>query len=481
METVTQYLMNNMYKVKFDTGQTVSFDKEPTDSDIEEVVKSLGIKPKSASIPESSAQPKEKTGLQKAAGLLPTNLVPNLAAGAAKGLGSTLAGASALGEKILQAPLKALGMKTPESTGAEELGLKDKLKPEGTAQEIGFGLEQIAEFLVPGGASLKAGKAAELALGASKLAKAGKLGARVATEAALAGGQTALQQGQLDDKAKTNAIVAALFPVIGSGLTALKSGAGKVGQRIEQSVIKPNAEDLADGFDIKNLSKYKVGGSLKEVVANTHTRLNELGQQLKNKLAGANVSVNLNNIFEEAANDLLKNKGVNFGNVGAIKRVLEDQLKPEILEQAGQNGLVDLVEANFIKRGAGTKGAWAYGRVEPDASAVEKVYTTFYNKLKTAIEKNAPEGVKDLNKQMSELIPISNAALRRLPVEQRNNMIGLTDSIGLFSAMFDPKSLALLGANRLARSGKFGNFLMNVAESIKKPSATQVGKRIFGN
>lgn len=99
----------------------------------------------------------------------------------------------------------------------------------------------------------------------------------------------------------------------------------------------------------------------------------------------------------------------------------------------------------------------------------------------SAIEKNAPEGVKELNKQMSDLIPISNAALRRLPVEQRNNMISLTDSIGLFSAIFDPRSLALLGANRLAKSGKFGNFLMNVAESVKKPSATSVGKRIFGN
>jgi hypothetical protein len=41
-----------MYKVKFDTGQTVDFQNQPTDADIEEVVKKLGIKPKSASIPE---------------------------------------------------------------------------------------------------------------------------------------------------------------------------------------------------------------------------------------------------------------------------------------------------------------------------------------------------------------------------------------------------------------------------------------------
>jgi hypothetical protein len=49
-----------MYKVKFDTGETVDFQNEPTDADIEEVVKSLGIKPKSATIPEEATKTKPK-------------------------------------------------------------------------------------------------------------------------------------------------------------------------------------------------------------------------------------------------------------------------------------------------------------------------------------------------------------------------------------------------------------------------------------
>ena len=157
---------------------------------------------------------------------------------------------------------------------------------------------------------------------------------------------------------------------------------------------------------------------------------------------------------------------------------MENQLLPEIKEQAGQRGVVGLLKATDIKRGAGTKGSWAYNRPEPDANAIEKVYTTFYNKLKIAIEKNAPQGVKEINKKMSDLIPISNAALRRLPVEQRNNIISLTDSIGLFSSMFDPRSLALIGANRLSKSGKFGQFLVNLAERTPK---TGIGQRIFLN
>jgi len=51
-----------MYKLKFDTGETVSFENEPTDADIEEVVKKLGIKPKSATVPKDSIQPIKKQG-----------------------------------------------------------------------------------------------------------------------------------------------------------------------------------------------------------------------------------------------------------------------------------------------------------------------------------------------------------------------------------------------------------------------------------
>ena len=108
-----------------------------------------------------------------------------------------------------------------------------------------------------------------------------------------------------------------------------------------------------------------------------------------------------------------------------------------------------------------------HNRPEADASAIEKVYTEFYNVLKNQIEKSAPEGVKDINKQLSEIISIQNAALRRLPVEQRNNLFSLTDSMGLMSALIDPKALLLLGATRAARSGRVGNALTKAGQAIR--------------
>jgi len=387
------------------------------------------------------------------------------ATGIGKGVASTLKGASSLGEKILQAPFKAVGVGFDKKTAAENLIKPEMTEAQGTAEKIGKTIEQIAEFFVP------SSKVAKLEKGLKLLPKA-------ATEAAVIGGQTAIQRGKIDNDAKTAAIIGAIFPVAGAGLSKAKGILKPIGEKIQTTVLRPTSRDLADGFKIENVNKYNLGGSLAQTATKVHVKLNELGQKLQNTLKESNAAINLNKVYQETADDLLQiGKSKQFGDIGATKRVLET-LKSEIEEVAGKNGLVDLVEATNIKRGAGTKGAWAFGRVEPDASATENVFTTFYSKIKTAIEKASPADIKGINQQISELIPISNATIRRLPIEQRNNVISLTDSIGLFSSIFDPKALALVGANRLSKSGKFGAFLAELG--TKKAAKTALGERIFG-
>ena len=388
--------------------------------------------------------------------------VQSFGVGVVKGGLSTLRGAGQLGTTILN---KATGQDrgsdiyNPET----ETGKKvvEALKPEGLAQQLGYGVEKIAEFLAP--SSKIAG-----------LSKAFNAPTRAVVEGVATGGQVAVQQGEVDNTAKTAALVAAAFPILGAGFKAIT---GATGKKIQETVIRATARDMEDGFKIENVNKYGVGGALKDTVAKTHTKMNELTQQLSEKLRGSSTALNLNEVYAKTVKKLLQDKGRSFGDVASIKNIAENQLLNEIKEQAGDNGLVNLVEATNIKRGAGTKGAWSYNRPEPDASAIEKVYTTFYNEIKNEIERLAPEGVKEINKQLSELIPISNAALRRLPVEQRNNILSLTDSIGLFASVFDPKALALIGANKLSKSGTFGNFLANLGQQPK----TSVSQRILGS
>ncbi len=387
--------------------------------------------------------------------------------GFGKDVARTVAGMSQLGLRALQ---KITGVKAQGEPIEKLEKVQEELEPEGGFEEAGAGVSQIAQFLAPGGAPAK------LAAKASKFGKAAQAGARVATEAGLVGSQVALREGEVNERTKTAALVGGVFGGLVSALKGVKAFAKPVGEKIQATIIRPTIRDTKDGFKIANIDKFNVGGTLEETATKVHTRLNALGRELKKKLKSSDAKVNLNDSFRQAEKELLgADKAKQFGDIQATGRVLGN-LKDEIKEVAAR-GLVNLVDATSVKRGAGTKGAWAFGRVEPDATAVEKVYTTFYRKLRENIEKTAPDGLKGINKQISELIPISNAVIRRLPVEQRNNVISLTDSIGLFASVFDPRALALIGASRLSKSGKFGQFLINLS---KKTSKTPIGKRILG-
>lgn len=426
-----------------------------------------------------------------------------------------------------QEEIAKLGSKLPvaeASVGAETNKKFSFLKPTTTAQKVGYGAEKIAEFLVPakavlgtqkavleGGEALTKAKAAgELNLAGRTLQpiarpltalgnarKAGELnllgkavettartGVRAATEAAGAGLVTAAQGGDLNE-VKTSALVGAAFPIAGALLRGVvspfKSALGATGKKIQETVIRPTAADMRDGFNINNVNKYGLGGSLEQTVTKSHTELNKLGQQLKKTLEQAGddgARVDLREVVQNTANRLNAGKTKTFGNNRSIEKVFGNMVE-DLRTTTDGKAVVDLLDATNIKRGAGTKGAWVFGNADPDASAIEKVYTTLYQELRKAIEKNAPKSVREINKRISEIIPISNAALRRLPVAQRNNVISLTDSIGLYAAMFDPSALALIGANKLSKSGKFGAFLVKLAEK-EKQSRTPVGKLLFG-
>jgi hypothetical protein len=400
--------------------------------------------------------------------------------GMIKGVASTLSGISKLGERILPGNIKNVLDIKPGV--AERVIPSSFTKPQGTSQNVGFMAEQIAEFLAPSSWIAKGEKAVSGVIKGSKLlqdspkiAGAISTASRSVIEAGAVGGQRLAQTGGNTEEAKTAAIVAGLFPVVGKIAMA---GFKKTGERIMQSSIKPTMKDFEDGFKISNIARYNVGGTLQEIETKTHVQLNKLTQQLNKSLKNSNTAINLNDVYDSVFSNLIRNKSKNFGEAQATKRVL-DNLKIEIEEVAGKNGLVDLVEATNIKRGAGTKGAWSFGRVEPDSNATEKIYNIFYNKLKIAIEKAEPtNSVKMINKQISELIPISNAVIRRIPVDQRNNILGLTDSIGLFSAVFDPKALALIGGKKLLSSSRFGSYLANIAQKAK--TGNSVNRRILG-
>lgn len=395
--------------------------------------------------------------------------------GIAKGAGSTLFGLGTLAEK---------GISAISGKKREEIGIVPEEKPEyfipqTGAERLGYGVESIAEFLLPSTAVLKATKG---------LGLVGRMG----VEAGLAGGQTAIKEGGITDEVKTSAIIGAAFPALGVGLKATKGLLGKGlvagGEKIQLTKIRPNNADIGDGFRIENIKKYDLGGSLEQTFTKTQNKLNLLSNQLRNELKKSQeywakedkIPVNLNEIYQRTAEKLDITKAKQFGDIGAIANKGLSHLKNEIDLATGGTGKIDILSAQLVKQGAGKKGAWQYGMVDENAQAIEKTYTAFYRELKEELENLGSPKIKAINKQISELIPIQNAIIRRLPIEQRNNVISLTDSIALYGSILDPKALALLGAQKLSKSGRFANILIKAGEAIKKEPISKLGQRFMG-
>jgi len=164
-----------------------------------------------------------------------------------------------------------------------------------------------------------------------------------------------------------------------------------------------------------------------------------------------------------------------FGsNTSTNKAML--QLQDEVLH-INSTGKLSIPDAQVVKRATGGMGAWQYGSPDPESTAREAVYNAFYRNLKEAIEKASPPGVKEINAQMQELIPVMNALIRRIPVAARNNAMSLSDIISLSAAAIDPRALGVTLLNFGQKSGNVMNFFMQQGQKVQNavPTIGNVG------
>lgn len=317
------------------------------------------------------------------------------------------------------------------------------------------------------------------------------LGAKVAQGAALGYAQdvgTDLQNGRETADAVKPGLgtgVGAALPVVGAGVKKVADLIGRAGDKIQYSVIKPTKVDIDDGFSLDTIKKYNLsggalkGGSLKTIADNTENKIQELTGALNTKLADSNSSVNLSKTYEKTAKKLLGDKFQNFGSNSQLENALE-ALKGEVVSSAGENGLVSVPQAQTVKRAAGHFGAWFHGAPDPESTARQTVYNAFYRTLKEDIEKASPDGVREINKQLSELIPVMNALIRRIPVAERNNALSLTDVITLTGSMLEPSALSLSILNLASKSGRVGNLLTksgaSLSDTLTSPMSELAGR-----
>lgn len=231
--------------------------------------------------------------------------------GAGKGVLSTLTGAAGLGERIVRGTTKALlpkgieekiGISAPlEKTAAEKLVPEELRTPTTTAQKVGFGAEQIAEFFIPSSAVMKATTALKATKPLTQLAKGGRIAkltetaiTRGAPEAISAAGVTAVQTGGDLGETTRNGIIAGTIPIVGKGLSILKE-------------LKPVGftRELATGVPKETFQRIKqmpevYDDAMKHISENPAQPFSGLVQSIGNKLN--ELKTNAKNAFDEAVN-----------------------------------------------------------------------------------------------------------------------------------------------------------------------------------
>lgn len=335
---------------------------------------------------------------------------------------------------------------------------------------------QVVGDVAQGALSIAGAKAPIPASVLGKTAQFGAFGAGAGLFAGVSEGKT---KEEVAKQAVKGAIVGGLtgltFGVLEKGIRGLGKGTEKVGEKIQLRVINPSKVDIKDGFDVKTIQKYGLGGSLEQTMQKTDSKLSELARELNKKLVGSNTAVDMNTAYEKTLARLGTDKLKNFGTNTQMQAVMQ-QLKNELVEAAGKNGLLSVPEAQVVKQASGHLGSWQFGATTPEAKASERVYNTFYSVLKEEIEKASPDGVREINKQISELIPVMNAIIKRIPVEARSSPISMSNLITLGFSIFDPRALALTGLNVASKSGKVGSALANIGPKLTGSAVNQAGR-----
>ena len=311
-------------------------------------------------------------------------------------------------------------------------GTPTPVSPLNAEQKIG-NAAQVGSFLIPGSGILS-GAAMGALQGAGSAMSQGENAQNVATQGTVGG------------------VTGGAFGLVGRALSAF-------GSKTLNSIIKPNAADIKDGFSLDTIKNNNLGGSLDTIKNKTQSLLSNLSSQLRSKLQGSTSNINLGSIFDKTTKDLQSQEGLlsNFGQTQGVGRALKN-LQDEVLN-VNPTGSLSIPDAQMVKQAAGGMGAWQYGSADPDAGAVQTVYNTFYKNLKTAIEDNSPAGVKEINSKISDLIPVMNAVIRRIPIAARNGGISLPDMLGFVVTAMNPIASIPTAIEMASHSGSVGGLL----------------------
>jgi hypothetical protein len=502
-----------MAKIKFETGQTVNFDGQPSMADIEEVAKQLGIK---ASQPTPTEQPVEKYGVEK---------------GALKGVGSTLKETSGLLQSLgtnimagIQTGSKKLtgqettfadekskikeqyGLKSLQKGTEEEAKLKDFLTPKTTQEKIGYGAEQIAEFFIPASKVAKGQKALDVLVDGSKMSgflkSASKVAGKAGIEALGAGSIGLAQTGDFKKAGVTAATAGIIKGVTGTAGEIMKKI--KIPEKLYSRIFKSTTDDALDnirtelnaGLQKNNPTKfadYVKAGLVKENGQINETLAREaINQGLKGSVKNMTKQTIQNTYdLELAAREAVKDKVVKLTNTKGLTKTLLDtaddwdgvagnQISDKAINFAtkAEKGVLTGDEALELKRfldGLRIKSSF-------NPSAKRSLGQENYKYLSDLIRTKVRE-LPGMNKIMDDY-RFNIEALESLSKElvKRNNQAAVSaiDTLLLgtgFATGMTPTAIAVTGLKKIFSSGRVQTGLGQAIEKSGVSSTLGIGTK----
>ena len=256
--------------------------------------------------------------------------------------------------------------------------------------------------------------------------------------------------------------------------------------RVQGTKVKINSPEYKKGAENEMYTKHEVFGGAKNVREQWQDKIEKTSAQVKERIQNQpDVPENYTSIDDifNAADAAAVKYGKNRTDIIAEKKAIAE-LRAHY-EEAYPEGTMSLLDAQAEKQAAGHKGDWytiaGEVKTDPALSSTGKAYNAVYDALKSTVENKGAPGIRELNKQLSEFIPMERAARKQVLVNSRKNLIPLDTFIGAIhtatSAVHGNVLPALITAATLGTRSPVVAKTLNTAGNFmqKNPVASKIG------
>jgi len=371
------------------------------------------------------------------------------------------------------------GFKSISNTTTEGRGVKDILTPRGTAEKIGQGVEQFAEFLIP---ASKVSKATLLANRGTKIA------GQVASDVTV----SASQQGNADNLVTTGAVTTLLtsLPLVGKLVKGKSSSiAAKYAENLEAINLRltpPQKTQLkkTQNSVIKYLAKNKVTGTPEVRYDKINTLVDNFETQVQSAIKDSGKTYTKKEIIDAVADipEQYKNQVDNPEVYDRMQKTVE-KFSKFILNQTGDT--IDATRVNSFKRQY-AKNA----RNKAGDAVVNEAREALSDGLYSILQKDI-KNLKPINQEYSQVLTaqkLLGKAIGRNELGLIGNLIGIAGGTAVGGVVGGPLG-SVVGAAAGPRVGRIaagtnvrsnvGAGLQGLSEYLAKAKTTKAGDFII--